>query len=92
MNIGFAQFNKLAQWINDPWGTFLNMVNPLYEVLVDIWEILSNLVSDIPYIIGLLTSFLANIPGYFSWLPSEVVSLLITAFGVVIIYMISNRK
>lgn len=48
--------------------------------------------ADLIYVIGLLAQFLIEIPGYFSWLPSEIVALLVTTFGIVVIYMILNRK
>ena len=43
-------------------------------------------------IIGLLAQFVIEIPGYFSWLPSEALALLVTTFSIVVIYMVLNRK
>ena len=49
-------------------------------------------ILDVAYIGQLLASLVVNIPGYFSWLPSPIVVLLGTAFSIVVVYMILNRK
>lgn len=62
------------------------------DVFTSVVDFVIDFFSDLVYIIGLLGSFVLNIPMYFSWLPAEVVYLVATAFSIVVIYMILNRK
>lgn len=48
--------------------------------------------EDLVYVIQLLGAFVAQIPQYFFFLPPAVVALLVTAFGIVLIYMILGRN
>lgn len=48
--------------------------------------------GDLVYVIKLLGEFIIQIPQYFFFLPPAVVALLITVFGVVVIYMILGRN
>lgn len=57
-----------------------------------IGDFIVNVFSDLIYVISLLAKFTLEIPGYFSWLPSQVITSLVTLFGVVVIYMVLNRK
>lgn len=49
-------------------------------------------VQDIVYLIGLTADFVAKIPSLFSWLPSEALSLIIIAFGIVVVYKVLGRE
>lgn len=62
------------------------------DVFVSVVDFVVDFFSDLLYVIGLLGSFVVYIPTYFSWLPGEIVAIVVTAFSIVIIYMILNRK
>lgn len=64
---------------------FVDTISAVIDFVVDFF-------TDLVYVIGLLGQFVIEIPGYFSWLPSEAVALLVTAFSIVVIYMVLNRK
>lgn len=48
--------------------------------------------QDLVYLIQLTGRFLAQIPNYFSWLPSVVVTMLIVLFSIVVVYKILGRE
>lgn len=48
--------------------------------------------EDLVYVIKLLGEFILQIPGYFAWMPPAILALLMTIFGIVVVYMILNRK
>lgn len=64
----------------------------LADVIGMVIDFVIDMLGDLVYVVGLLAKFIVEIPGYFSWLPNEIVALLVTAFGIVVIYMILNRK
>lgn len=43
------------------------------------------MMSDLVYLVGLTGKFLAQIPAYFSWLPPQLVTLLVTIFAIIVI-------
>lgn len=47
--------------------------------------------EDLVYIIQLTGRFLAQLPTFFSWLPTPVVSVLLTTFAIVVVYKIAGR-
>ena len=70
-------------------GDFFSMIGNFFVSIVDF---VIDMVGDLVYVVALLGKFVIEIPGYFSWLPNEIVALLITAFSIVVIYMILGRK
>lgn len=62
------------------------------EVIVTVIEFVVSFFSDVVYVIQLTGKFLAQIPTYFSWLPGELLGLLVIIFGVVVIYKILGRE
>lgn len=70
----------------------VNFFVGLGETISSIIGFVIDLVGDLLYVIALLGKFVIEIPSYFLWLPDAIVALLVTAFGIVVIYMILNRK
>lgn len=64
----------------------------LIEPIVSLVDFVIQIVGDLVYVIQLVGSFAVNIPYYFSWLPSEIVTIIIIIFGVVVIYKILGRE
>lgn len=71
------------------------IIEALYGIF-DFFKMLFDFVigffEDIVYIIRLTAAFVARIPSYFSWLPSEVVALVVSIFAVVVIYKVLGRE
>lgn len=49
-------------------------------------------IEDIVYITKLTGEFVLKIPDYFTFLPAEAVALIVSIFGVVVIYKIMGRE
>lgn len=62
------------------------------NAIVTIFQFIVSFFQDLVYIIGLTGSILLKIPEYFAWLPSSLLSLLVTIFGIVVIYKIMGRE
>lgn len=67
-----------------------------FKGFIDIIESLVNFVidtiMDLVYMISLLGSMIGNIPAYFGWIPSAIVSSIVVIFSIVIIYKIIGRE
>lgn len=64
----------------------------LADGIISLFEWLISTLKDLAYIAKLLVSFIADIPSYFSWLPAEVVGIIVAIFGIVAIYKICGRE
>lgn len=62
------------------------------SVITGLVDFVIGFIGDIVYIVKLCGSFLAKIPGLFSWLPAEVLTILLITFSVVVIYKIMGRE
>ena len=65
--------------------TLVGYVETAFDFLIDI-------VEDIVYVTKLAYSYLSSLPRLFGFLPTSVVSILVIAFGVVVIYKILGRE
>lgn len=71
----------------------------LIKLLKNIGKIITTIVSfvisffkDLVYVIELTGKFLAQLPSYFSWLPTELLTILLVIFSIVVIYKILGRE
>ena len=62
------------------------------DFLVSVIDFVISFFQDLIYIIKLLGKFLAQLPSYFSWLPADILALLLTLFAIVVIYKILGRE
>ena len=62
------------------------------DAVIAVFDFVIGFFQDLLYIIELTGSTLAKVPDYFSWLPSEVVSLIIVLISIVVIYKILGRE
>lgn len=60
-------------------------IGSAFDFIIDFFE-------DIVYVIKLTGEFVLGIPDYFSWLPAEAVALIVTIFGIVVIYKVLGRE
>lgn len=63
-----------------------------FEAVFALIEFVINFIGDLIYIIMLTGEFLLKIPEYFAWLPGTLLSLVVTAFGIVVIYKVLGRE
>lgn len=71
----------------------------LIKLLKNIGKIITTIVTfvisffkDLVYVIELTGKFLAQLPSYFSWLPTELLTILLVIFSIVVIYKILGRE
>lgn len=62
-----------------------NAITSLFEFIMDFF-------SDLLYVIEVVSTTVVSIPSYFSWLPTTAVAIVVTIFGVVVIYKILGRE
>ena len=62
------------------------------EAIVSVFDFLVSFFEDLVYVITLLGKFIAQIPSYFSWLPTELIVILSSILAVVVIYKIMGRE
>jgi len=77
----------------------MNALASIKEYIVSIGEFFSSIFDfvigffeDVAYMIKLTAEFVMNIPDYFSWLPPQLVALIVTIFGIVVIYKVLGRE
>jgi hypothetical protein len=71
----------------------------ILDFFTNIWTVVNQLISfviglveDLVYVVRLTGQFVANIPTYFSWLPPAALAILVSIFGIVVIYKIIGRE
>lgn len=62
------------------------------SVITGLVDFVIGFIEDIVYVVKLCTSFVAKIPSLFSWLPTEVLAIVVITFSVVVIYKIMGRE
>lgn len=73
-------------------AALLDFFEGIGSVVVSLVDFLIQTIMDLVYIIGLLGSMIINLPEYFGWLPSAIVTSIITIFSIVVIYKILGRE
>lgn len=48
-------------------------------------------IQDLVYIVKMLTGVISDMPAYFGWLPSAIVTLLLSIISIAIIYKVIGR-
>lgn len=73
------------QAIIDLFVGFFSAIDIIINFIIDLF-------ADLVFVIATLGQFVLEIPGYFMWLPPEIIALIVLLFSVVVIYMIIGRK
>lgn len=72
--------------------TIKEFLNSIANIFLSLWDFVIDFFEDIAYVVKLVTSFVVGIPTYFSWLPAELLALIVAIFGVVVIYKVLGRE
>lgn len=72
--------------------TIKNFFLGIANVITSLIDFVIGFVEDIVYVVKLVGTFVAKIPSLFSWLPAPAVALIVTVFGVVVIYKVMGRE
>lgn len=61
------------------------------ELLLSVIDFVIGIFEDIVFIVQVCANTLLAIPGYFSWLPPELIAIIITGCTILLIYKIAGR-
>ena len=67
-------------------------IKALVEGFTTVFNFITDFFADLVFVISTVGNFVIKIPGYFMWLPTELVVLVVLLFSVVVIYLIIGRK
>lgn len=73
-------------------STLLEFFQGIADVITGVVSFVISLFKDLISMIMMLWDVVANIPAYFSWLPAEIIALLVTLISVVVMYKILGRE
>ena len=72
--------------------TIKNFFVNMGDIIMSLVDFVIGIVEDLVYVVKLCGQFVLKIPSFFSWLPSGVVTLIVSVFGIVVIYKILGRE
>lgn len=72
--------------------TIKDFIVGIGEMLMFIWDFVIGFFEDIAYIVKLTGQAVLHIPDIFSWLPVEMVALIVLIIGVVVVYKVTGRE
>lgn len=62
------------------------------SVITSLVDFVIGFIEDIVSVVKMTGSFVAKIPRLFSWLPTEVLAIVVLTFSVVVIYKVMGRE
>lgn len=62
------------------------------NAITAIFDFIFSMVGDLVYLVGLTGKFLAHVPSYFSWLPPQLLAILVSLFAIVVLYKVFGRE
>lgn len=75
------------------------MLQSIFDILQSIGNFFNSLIdfviglfNDLIYIVSLLGSITVHLPALFGWLPSVISVVLISLFGIAVIYKVMGRE
>jgi len=70
----------------------IDFITGIGDGLLAIVDFLGGMIEDILYVVQLTAAFVLKIPDYFTWLPPEIIAIVVSVFAVVVIYKILGRE
>lgn len=72
--------------------TIKNFIVNIGDILTSIWEFVIKTIEDGVYLVKLTGQAITHIPDIFSWLPGQLLALIIVLVGVVVVYKVLGRE
>lgn len=72
--------------------TIIDFFEGLGSAITAVIDFLISMVQDLVYMVQLLVKVVAKIPVYFSWIPGEVLAIIVVIIGVAVTYKILGRE
>lgn len=73
-------------------NALLDFLKGIGNAIVAVIDFVMGLFEDLVYMIKLLGQVVLNIPTYFSWLPPQVLVLIVLIISIVVVYKILGRE
>ena len=70
----------------------INFLKSITDAITTAINFLVDFLGDLVYIIKVVGQTVLEIPSYFGWLPTAGINILVTLFGIVVIYKITGRE
>ena len=70
----------------------ISFLRGIGSAIVAVFDFVIGFFQDLIYIIQLIGKFVVQIPIYFYWMPSQLRSMLVLVFAIVVIYKIMGRE
>lgn len=70
----------------------IDLITGFVDGVTSIINFIINTLTDLVYMVTLVRDMAGNIPSYFGWLPSAVVTSLVMIVGIVFVYKIIGRE
>lgn len=71
--------------------TIINFLKSIVDGFLSVIDFAISFFQDLVGMISLIGGVVAEIPEYFGWLPEELLAMVITLFGIVVLYKILGR-
>lgn len=73
-------------------GALTNFLTGIGDAVVSALGFIIDFFKDIAYLVQLTGEFVLNVPTYLGFLPAPVLALIVSIFGVVVIYKVLGRE
>lgn len=73
-------------------NAIIEFFSSIGDFLATVVDFVISFFKDLIFAIQLIAKFISQIPSYFSWLPGEILTLIIALFAIVAIYKILGRE
>ena len=70
----------------------LDFFSYAFSPYISLVKFIITTIKDLVYMVGLTGRYLANIPSYFAWMPSQYVTVLTILFSIVVLYKVLGRE
>lgn len=67
-------------------------IQTIVQFFEAVWTFIVQLFEDIGNLVSLLKDWLTSLPDLLSFLPSSLMALIITGFGIVVLYKVLGRE
>lgn len=69
-----------------------NAITGFFDLVTSLVDFVIGFITDLVYVVTLVGQFVLKVPSYFAWLPSPAITMIVTVFGIVVIYKILGRE
>lgn len=73
-------------------GAIIDFFTGIADTVISLVNFVISTIEDIVYMIGLLGKVIFSLPQLIGWLPAGIISIVVTAYSIVVIYKIIGRE